>query len=251
MAKANEELKNNDDVAKNYEKAIELEPENKIFQEEYESFKAKITNEELETIIQEEVGSEYSNLVKKGDNFYIAKKYKEAIEAYSQAIELTNDDETTFLKLANLYRLTDDTKSAETFYKRALFVKPDYPDAWFNLGLVYANRGDLKESRDCFDKAIKIDAEYTYAYYALGMAYELDDEPQKAISNYEKYLNLETDEQMQKTVKEKIQVLNEQINSSNNTLTPTEPETKEIQQEIKDEQSNDLKVEESTNEETK
>ena len=56
---------------------------------------------------------------------------------------------------------------------------------------------------------------------------------------------------MQKTVKEKIQVLNEQINSSNNTLTPTEPETKEIQQEIKDEQLNDLKVEESTNEETK
>ena len=70
--------------------------------------------------------------------------------------------------------------------------------------MVYADQKNIFQSKKCFEKTIAINPKYAYAYYALGMANETENNKELAISNYEKFLEYNTDSSAQKAVETRL-----------------------------------------------
>jgi tetratricopeptide (TPR) repeat protein len=64
----------------------------------------------------------------------------------------------------------------------------------YNLGVAYAQAKFSNEAIEEYEKAIKFDPSNADAYYNLGLLYEtVDANPEKAIANYRKYLEIGPD----------------------------------------------------------
>mgnify|MGYP002626779401 CR=1 FL=1 len=123
---------------------------------------------------------------------------------YRKAVVLNPNDKFTMLKIANLYKLMGNNTKALTFYDRVITLDKDNTDAYFNKGLVLASQKNYQDSIKCFERVIQLTPDYPYAYYSLGMAYEQSGDSNKAVEYYYLYSGLETDENMQNIIKQKI-----------------------------------------------
>jgi len=219
LAQAYEKLNSIEKATENYEKAIDIEPDNKDYRSDYEKFIAK--NKLKNNVVAEEktklpqpivpkaqiVPDNEHALIKAGDSLYNQKKYDEAVMKYLQALGMNDNNATTCLKLGNLYKLKKDATNSSIFYQKALKIDPSYTDAWFNLGLVYAETGNYSDCKKCLSRVIVLDPSYTYAYYAMGLAYESEKNNEKAIEFYQRFANLNKDEKTNQDVINKINSL--------------------------------------------
>ena len=216
LGMAYEYAKNKTKAIENYEKAIEIDPNNKEYRTAYE----KITGQQ--PTVQKVVKSQPTvqtqkqtttaqptkeSLIKEGDALYKSQKYTEAINKYTQALKLDSNDYVTYLKLGNMYKAQKNATKSSEAYQNAIKINPKYTDAWFNLGLVYAETSNYSDCQKCFQKVIALDPTYLYAYYALAMAYESDKKYPEAIENYEKFLSLNKDAKAAQVVQNKLNVL--------------------------------------------
>ena len=71
---------------------------------------------------------------------------------------------------------------------------------------------DLQKAKKAFSTVIALDPNYAYAYYALAMANENENNYADAITNYEKFMNLTTDNEMKNQVKNQIEYLKSKNN---------------------------------------
>ena len=107
-----------------------------------------------------------------GNAKYYLGKYEDAIEGYSEAIELSP-------KIANAYNNRGNAKSALGDYKEAikdynkeLELNPQFAGAYYNRGNAKSALGDYKEAIKDFDKAIALNPKYADAYHNRGVAKE-------------------------------------------------------------------------------
>ena len=161
----------------------------------------------------EQIDDKVKILIKEGDNLAKSDQKTEAIDKYLEVLKLSQNDFVTAFKVANLYKLENNTDKAILYYKKAVSINKNYSDAWFNLGLVYGTKNDYKNCKDCFNKVISLSPDYAYAYYALALAYEKEGSVDNAILNYEKYCSLEKDDLTVNAVKNKINDLKVQNTS--------------------------------------
>ncbi len=212
-------------VVYDFQKAIEMSPENKLYSQEYAKFVAatnqtgmelssiQLAEEEQQTPVllefeNPEVSLERNkSLIQIGDENYKLKNYDASIKNYQDALKLNPNDEVTLLKLGNIYKARNDQKEAANFYKKAIFVNPAYADGWFNLGLVRAGEKNYNEAKSCFKRVIALKPEYSNAYYALGMVNESSGDKAGALQNYNEFLRRKPDEKTAATVREKIKAL--------------------------------------------
>ena len=161
----------------------------------------------------EQIDDKVKNLIKEGDALYKSGHNTEAVDKYTEALKLSPNDSITAFKIANLYKLENNVDKSITYYKKAIAINKNYSEALFNLGLVYGSKNDYKNCKDCFNKVISLSPDYAYAYYALALAYEKEGNIDYAISNYQKYCNLEKDDLTKKAVQTKIEEL-QKLNST-------------------------------------
>ena len=92
-------------------------------------------------------------LVNEGTDLYKEGKFADAVAAYSAAIRITPDDESTHfnlgLALARLGRVSE----AKAAYQEALRLFPEYPEVHNNLGNLLASQGELAEATRLLAKA--------------------------------------------------------------------------------------------------
>src|ERR1700752_2212217 len=74
---------------------------------------------------------------KKGLALYAQQKYKEAVDAFKQAVKLNPGNANAFCQLGNSYWQADQLPEAITAYKEALRLSPKMPEALYGLGGVY------------------------------------------------------------------------------------------------------------------
>lgn len=80
---------------------------------------------------------------------------------------------------------------AETSLKAALQRDPNSAAAYNYLGIAYRNLGKFKESEAAYQRALGIDDNYALAHLNLGVLCDLYlQEPERALSEYERYLQL-------------------------------------------------------------
>jgi tetratricopeptide (TPR) repeat protein len=89
-----------------------------------------------------------------GDSFEARQRYQAAIEAYTQASEMTAG---IWNKMGISYQMMLNSKDAMRCYRESLKIDPRNPQVLNNLGTVYASLKEYAQSDRLYRKALKID----------------------------------------------------------------------------------------------
>ena len=117
---------------------------------------------------------------------------KLAIEQYQEIIKLEPDSVDNHLLLGRLYRLNNDLQKAETEFKIAVKLQPDSEEAVTTLAYLYNEEGDTSRAAETLS-SVPDATRSAKLYSALGYTYEQQKEYKKAISAYQKAIELDRD----------------------------------------------------------
>ena len=95
---------------------------------------------------------------------------------------------------------------------------PNNPDPYFNKGLCLAELNELTSAKENFEKVVELKSDYAYAYYALGLAFEKEDNLQKAIENYEAFIQYAQDKNLKNNVQNKVNNLKKKLPEISETI---------------------------------
>jgi len=155
----------------------------KNYEEAVKQFNAAAEKDPVQPAIFANLGVALSNL----------KKYDDSVAAFRKAIELKSDDAALFANLSAALADAGKIEEAAKAVAELAKLNPSFAGlGYYNLGIVLINRGKSKEAVETFSKAIEIDPKNAKSYYQLGIAYfGSTDTMSQAVSNLEKYLQLE------------------------------------------------------------
>jgi len=119
--------------------------------------------------------------------------YREAIEAYKQAIRIDPDNTNAHDNLGVAYVQLGFYKDAIEAFKQAIRIDPDNTNAHGNLGVAYVHLGFYKDAIEAFKQAIRIDPDYANAHGGLGYAYFLIGDRNSALNEYKILKELDID----------------------------------------------------------
>ena len=100
---------------------------------------------------------------KYGESLARQEKFREATQAYLQALRLRPDSMTAVMNLGNCYFLTNKWDNAKKQFERAIQLDPNHADAHFNLGYVYYYKNKMNLAVRSLNRALKIDKNHAGA----------------------------------------------------------------------------------------
>ncbi len=105
-----------------------------------------------------------------GDGYRGAKKYPEAIDAYTKALAIKPDNGGYLSGLADAYSKSGQVDKAIAEYDAAAKATPANAGVYyFNEGAIYTNHGQVDQAIAAFDKVIAADPKKAEAYYWKGI----------------------------------------------------------------------------------
>jgi tetratricopeptide (TPR) repeat protein len=122
------------------------------------------------------------------------KQYKQAINAYKQAIKIKPDNHIAYYNMGVAYGELKQYKQAINAYKQAINIKPDNHIAYYNMGVAYGKLKQYKKAIETYQQVIKINPNYDSAYNNMGVAYGELGEYQSAIKAYRQAININPDD---------------------------------------------------------
>ncbi len=104
-----------------------------------------------------------------GRVFYEKRMYEEAINQFSEAIQLDSRLVEAYLGLGLTYTAIGLLDEAIHIYRKCLALQPEYADVHCRLGQAYRKKTLLSEAIIEFQKAIDLNPRYEEAYYYLSL----------------------------------------------------------------------------------
>jgi tetratricopeptide (TPR) repeat protein len=123
-----------------------------------------------------------------GDLLMVRKRYREAIDAYSESLGRLPD---LYTKVGIAYQHLEKPDLARENYREALHWDPKFPQALNNLGTVSYDRGDFKDAEKLYEQALKSTPDSALIYSNLGTALFARQRYKKAMEAYEKALKFD------------------------------------------------------------
>ena len=99
------------------------------------------------------------------------KKYAEAIDYYTKAIQLNAIDHESYNNRANIYMDMNKFDSAMPDYRRALALKPNYYVAFDNIGALYARNNMYDSALYYFTRVLEQKPDYKVTYSNRALTY--------------------------------------------------------------------------------
>lgn len=155
-------LKNYDEAKKCYQKVLELSP---YF---------------------------YPDLLEAGRNAVNDKKYIDAINYFTQLIDIKGKTAEALEERAWVYYLIEDYQKAIRDYNEAIILRPEYFN-YINRGLVHYYNNDYKNALNDYNKAIELSPNYYLTYNNRGLLYYKTGNYQKALKDYDQCIALKND----------------------------------------------------------
>ena len=162
--------------------AIEADPENKVFRDEFE------TMNELNTLMSKGIRS-----MKNGDADNAFESFRVAYEKFP------NYPESVFNMGLTHFRKKEFSEAVGYFHK-TLDINPEHQTAsaaiknvaknYFNSGNKSYKRGDLEGALTSYDEVLKVDVSFYQAYYQIGVIQSKMGDKGLAVSSYEKALEV-------------------------------------------------------------
>ena len=122
--------------------------------------------------------------------FQLKGQYPQAIEYYSQALELDPQLSPAYNNRGNTHYHMSDFVIAIQDYDRALEIDPRYADAYNNRGNAYKASGDLAHAIQDYNRSLELDLNIAETYYNRGNAYRDMGETALAIEDYSKVVEM-------------------------------------------------------------
>jgi tetratricopeptide (TPR) repeat protein len=117
---------------------------------------------------------------------------KLAIEQYQEILKLEPDSVDDHLLLGRLYRLNNDLQKAEAEFKTAVKLQPDSEESVTALAVLYSEEGDNAHAVEVLS-AVPDASRSAKLYSTLGYTYEQQKDYKKAITAYQKAIDLDHD----------------------------------------------------------
>jgi len=90
------------------------------------------------------------------DAYAIEAMYEEALEAYNSALKLDPANADLFNELGNVYEELGALDSAEKSYYQAISLRPNHANAYYNLGLLYESIYRIPEAFRSYAKSLEL-----------------------------------------------------------------------------------------------
>jgi protein O-mannosyl-transferase len=119
--------------------------------------------------------------------YYKKKKYKEAFDNYTLAIQYNNTNAVFHNNIGTLFFENGDYNSALKAMLRAVELDPHYTDALANLGSTYGTLKDYNTALIYLHKCVKEDPNYANAYFFLSITYGFLNDKQNQEHYMQKY----------------------------------------------------------------
>lgn len=121
--------------------------------------------------------------------FFKKRAYGRATELYKKAAEIAPSAQ-LHNYLGTALRTQGYYNAAINEYQKAIKFNPDYAPAYMNLGITYFYQKKFKESIESQKKAISLNPNYPDAYFFIAQGYDKVNNPQQAVLNYRKFIDL-------------------------------------------------------------
>ncbi len=103
-------------------------------------------------------------------------KPKDAIQAFSRALQLDGKDAASAFNLGNIYASTGKNQEAKKCFQQAIAINPNMAVAHNNLASMYSQSGDYEGAIRQFEQAIFLAPQMASAHYGMGLAmYQMKD----------------------------------------------------------------------------
>lgn len=131
--------------------------------------------------------------LREGNRLYDEKKFNQAVEAYTKAIELNPEYATSYNNRGFTYKNLKEFDKALADLNRAIDLNPDYVNAYYNLGNTYKALGDYDKALADYSRAIELNPDYVNAYNNRGFTYNNLKEYDKALADLNRAIELNPD----------------------------------------------------------
>jgi tetratricopeptide (TPR) repeat protein len=129
---------------------------------------------------------------KRGDLFMARKMFREAIDAYRQAMPQGRPF-VLYNKIGIAYHHMLDFNAAKKNYDQALKLNPQYAEALNNIGALYFAQKNYRRAISEYQKALKVDPDSATIYSNLGTAFYARKRIEDAMKAYQHALALNPD----------------------------------------------------------
>jgi len=186
LARQNEELRKA--VAEQDKKIAELQKQikNVKTQQDKEKITQEFKNEDKIFLSNQKVED--------GNKFFEKKDYDNAINFYTQAIELNPNNEMAYIKRGHIFEFCKaEEYLAIADYVRAIEINPKNPYNYSKLAFVFRMLREYKKAIDNYNKAIYLNSDNSHFYYGRGRCYQSlgsYEEHRKAISDFDKAIQI-------------------------------------------------------------
>lgn len=109
------------------------------------------------------------------------KRYEDAAQFFTQAIEAEPDNAIGYVNFGNLLAVLDDTERAERFFQKAITVDETTATAYYGLANLYYNGERYAEAVKLYEMAVKHNIQGADVYYMMGKCFEKLENPKLAL----------------------------------------------------------------------
>ncbi len=142
----------------------------------------------------------------KGDTEKAIENYKLFMEKETAA-GVTTPNQHVRIDLASLYLEKRDLAGAEKYLSMVDESAITDPSIFYNLGVSYYTAQNLDKAISYFEKSVQLDPKYVDGYYQLGLVYMAKNNNAKAVENFKKVIEIDPNSDAAKEVQEFIDVL--------------------------------------------
>lgn len=120
----------------------------------------------------------------RGCSYEKSNMYREAIEAYTEALRIKTDYVEAYINLGLAYYKLGRYAEAVDAYKHAIKIKPGALSVYNKMGAAYIILGEYSLALDAFKQSIKIDPNNSETHFNLGVAFVIIGDRNGAVEEY-------------------------------------------------------------------
>jgi len=109
------------------------------------------------------------------------KRYEDAAQLFTQAIEAEPDNAIGYVNFGNLLAVLEDTERAERFFQKAITVDGTAATAYYGLANLYYNAERYAEALKLYEHAVQHKIAGADVYYMMGKCFERMENPKLAL----------------------------------------------------------------------
>ncbi|MFN3604779.1 MAG: SpoIIE family protein phosphatase [Leptonema sp. (in: bacteria)] len=170
-----------------------------------------LDEENVESILEESIEGNFSEYLKKGDEFLYNQNYTEALNYYQKAYELNKNNKDLNKKLAVLTFKMEDYEKAVEVLEKYLHEDPYIEDFWLYLSIAHKRVGNLEKALETVEKAYELNSQRVPILLQLADVHFKLNHIGRASIFLDKVLELDPLNEQAKRLKRKIEEKKEKI----------------------------------------